>query len=137
MQRKWIVTLLANALVTFAASCSKKSPSMTTPPTDWPSLSEFPAVTGRPATQQDVSAGHAVFVLQDSGRAIGESIPISLPQYAWHTGDDGLRTPCILIQAEQARGQQLGGAVMLPERGFMAGMFTEFHLLGTTPPLQP
>ena len=110
---------------------------MTTPPTDWPPLSEFPAVTGRAATQQDVSAGSAVFVLQDSGQAIGEPISTQLPQYAFHLDEDGTRTPCILIQAEHARGQRLGGAVMLPDRGIMAGMFGEFELLGTTPPKQP
>ena len=72
--------------VLFAAAsllaCSKKPQLNPLPKLAWPPLSEFAAVSGRPATTEDVSAGRAAFVLQEAGRSIGEPIDISVPQYA-------------------------------------------------------
>ena len=92
-------------------------------------------MSGRAATAEDVSAGRAVFVLQDAGKPIGEPMAITVPQYALHRDEEsGTQTPCVIIQAEQARGQRVIGACMLPDRSFMAGLFPGFDLLGTTPP---
>jgi len=113
-------------------ACNKKP--LATPNMTWPPLSEFPAVSGRAATAEDVSAGRAVFVLQDSGNPIGEPISMPVPQYALHRDEQsGKQTPCVIIQAEHARGQRVVGACMLPDRSIMAGLFPEFELLGTTP----
>ncbi|WP_147263241.1 hypothetical protein [Roseimicrobium gellanilyticum] len=100
----------------------------------WPPLSEFAFVSGRAATAEDVSAGRAVFVLQDTGQPIGEPINIIVPQYALHRDEvSGTQTHCVIIQAEQARGQRLVGACVLSDHSVMAGLFSEFELLGTTP----
>jgi hypothetical protein len=117
------------------AGCGEKKITITEPPMSWPPLSEFTAVTNRPATQADVAEGSAVFVLQDQGQPIGEPIDIVLPQYALHVDQEAnTKTPCVLIQAEQARGQMVAGARILPDRSIMAGLYGEFELLGSTPP---
>ena len=101
----------------------------------WPPLSDFPAVSGRAATGEDVSAGRAVFVAADAGKPIGEPLPITVPQYAFQrSADAGERVPCVIIQAEQARDQQLVGAVLLPKRTFVVGALREFDLLGKALP---
>ena len=74
-------------------------------------------------------------MLQDTGQTIGEPIAITIPQYAFHRDEQtGTRQPCVVIQAEQARGQRLIGAASLSDGSLMAGLFHEFELLGTTPP---
>ncbi len=101
----------------------------------WPALSEFAFVSGKAATTEDISAGRAAFVLQDAGGPIGEPLDISVPQYAIYRNEEsGTQTPCVIIQAEQARGQRLIGASMLPARSFTVGLLSNFELLGTTPP---
>lgn len=102
----------------------------------WPPLSEFNAVTGRAATAEDVAAGSAVFVMQDdSGQPIGNAINIAVPQYGAHIDpDSGLSEPCVIIQAEEARGQRLIGAYTLPDRKLYAGLFNDFQLFGTHVP---
>lgn len=115
--------------------CTERKLHVTTPNMIWPSLSEFSAVTNRPATEADVAEGRAVFVVQD-GR--GQPIDLALPQYAYHLdAESGSKVPCILIQAEQAQGQKLAGARMLPDRSIFAGFFGEFELLGSIPPSPP
>lgn len=101
----------------------------------WPSLTQFSATTGRAATAKDVDNGSAVFVLSNSGKPIGTPINIVLPQYALHVDSEtGVKTPCIVIQAEQANGQKLIGAYLLPEMELFAGLYSEFVLLGTNIP---
>jgi len=101
----------------------------------WPALSEFKSTSHKAATTSEVSAGAAVFVLQDAGKPIGHPIDIELPQYAFHVdADSGEKRPCVVIQAEEARGQRLIGAYVLPERTLLAGFYNEFQLLGTSPP---
>jgi len=126
--------ILLLAIASFPA-CSKKPNLKPLPKVTWPTLSEFAFISDRAATTEDVSEGRAVFVLQDAGKPIGEPIGIPVPQYAIHRDKEtGTQTPCVIIQAEQARGQRLIGASMLPHRSIMAGFLQEFELLGTTPP---
>jgi hypothetical protein len=130
--RRSLFTLAAAGIV---AACGKKTTYHNPPSMNWPSLTQFEAVTKRAANQDDVSAGRAVFVLQDAGKPIGEPIDIVLPQYALHIDEEAkTKSPCILIQAEHARGQRIGGAVMLPDETLMAGTLAEFELLGEAPP---
>jgi hypothetical protein len=97
---------------------------------DWPSLSEYNCTTGRPATEADVHAGRAVFVV--SG---GRPVPIRLPQYAFHIDQETRRrTPCIVIQAEEASGMKLVGCRELPAGPDAVGLLDEFELLGSHPP---
>jgi len=101
----------------------------------WPRLAEFKATSHRAATEADVTAGAAVFVLKDAGKPIGQPIDIVLPQYAIHVDSKtGEKLYCIVIQAEEARGQRMIGAYILPRREPYAGFFAEFRLLGITPP---
>ena len=51
----------------------------------WPALSSVAVISGRVATEDDVKAGHAVFVARDGdGNLIGTPLDIQLPQYAVH-----------------------------------------------------
>jgi hypothetical protein len=82
-----------------------------------------------------VEAGKAVFALQDQGTPIGKPLGIRVPQYAFHL-EEGTRrrTPCIIIQAEEARRQKLLGCRRLPDNALLAGKLNEFELLGDKPP---
>ena len=98
----------------------------------WPKLQEFAATTGRPASEEDVKLGAAVFVLKDGEQPIGKPINIPLPQYAFHVNQEsGRRTPCVIIQAEEARDQKFVGAIQLPNKEPLVAFLFEFELLGT------
>lgn len=100
----------------------------------WPSLTDYPCTVGRAATSNDVSAGRAVFVLQADGQPIGQALSITVPQYAFHIDEETKqRTPCIIIQAEEARGQRLIGCRTLPGGQITAALFHEFEFLGDNP----
>jgi hypothetical protein len=116
------------------SGCSKKV-EVSPEPIQWPPLSNYPGVSGRAATTADVDAKKAVFVLQADGQPIGRPLAIKVPQYAFHI-EEGTkhRTPCVIIQAEEARGQQLIGCRKLPEGELLVAMVSEFELLGETPP---
>jgi len=125
---KRIITILAAMLPALAPAKDKMAPV-------WPDLKSVACVSGRPATKDDVAAGRAVFVLQDHGAPIGEAMKIEVPQYAYHLeADTKERTPCVIIQAEQARGQKLIGCKLLEKGGMMAGLFSEFVLMGDKVP---
>jgi len=97
----------------------------------WPDLSSVQSVTGRAATAEDVQAGAAVFVLQSDGKSIGSPIGIDIPQYAIHTDvDSGQKSKVVVIQAEQASGQNLIGAKIVGTSEFLVGFVHEFKLLG-------
>lgn len=102
---------------------------------DWPPLAGFSGVTGRPATEEDVKAGRAVFVVTSSGVPIGVPLGIVVPQYALHRDEEtGEVTPCVVVQAEQAGPERLVGCLLLPGRDLFAGKLAEFTLLGINPP---
>jgi len=119
------------------AACDKRSEVVATSntPLSWPPLAEFHYVSGRAATEDDISAGRAAFVLQDAGKSIGAPIAIAIPQYAFYRDEkSGVREPCIVIQAEEARGQKVIGAASISDRSLKVGLFQDFELLGTTSP---
>jgi hypothetical protein len=100
----------------------------------WPDLESVSYIRDRAATKEDVEAGRAVFVLSDEGVSIGAPLDIPVPQYSFHVDQEsGTRTPCVIIQAEEARGQKFIGCRLL-DGSIMAGTFPEFVLLGATPP---
>jgi hypothetical protein len=116
--------------------CSKHTDiTMSLPPIQWPSLKDYPSISGRAATTNDVAANRAVFVLESGGRVIGHPLDIKIPQYAFHIDEQThKRTPCVIIQAEEAKGQQIIGARTLPDGSAMAALYREFEFLGDTPP---
>jgi len=125
---KRIISILASF---FAASVSAKDE----PHPVWPDLKGIECVSGRAATREDVDSGRAVFVLMDADKPIGIPIKIRLPQYAFHVdAETKKRTPCVVIQAEEARGQKLIGCRILSGGKIMAGFLAEFILLGEKAP---
>jgi len=98
---------------------------------EWPDLSGVMSVSGRAATTEDVQVGAAVFVLQAEGINIGVPIGIETPQYAIHTDvDSGQKSKVVVVQAEQASGQNLIGAKIVGTSEFLVGFVHEFKLLG-------
>ncbi|NKC00305.1 MAG: hypothetical protein GKR90_17715 [Pseudomonadales bacterium] len=101
----------------------------------WPELSNFSFVSGRAATDTDAKAGSAAFVLKANDVVVGEPLDLEIPQYAVHVNvETGARTRVVLIQAEGFEGMKILGAIEVDSGGTMAGLFTEFELLGTRIP---
>jgi hypothetical protein len=104
----------------------------------WPELPTSGFVTGRPATEEDVKSGNAVFVLRSGGRLVGTPLKLEIPQYAIHIDvESGEQTPGFIIQAESAGDQSIIGFRVLPSRTALAGTLPEFKLLGTKRPTTP
>jgi len=102
---------------------------------EWPSLSKIKYVSGRVATEQDINEGAAVFLLQSEGVNIGQPINITLPQYAIHTdGDTGGKSKVVVIQAEEANGQRVVGALIISNNEYLAALYNEFEFLGNEKP---
>jgi hypothetical protein len=60
---------------------------------------------------------------------------VEIPQYAIHTeGDTGEKSRVVIIQAEEANGQQVVGAKVVGTDEFIAGLYIEFDFLGKTKP---
>lgn len=103
----------------------------------WPELSTVGHVKGRVATEADVTAGNAVFLLQSKeGSPNGTPLGIDIPQYAIHTDEQtGEQTAGVVIQAEEAaHGQKAVGFVAIGSHEHRAGLLHEFTLLGTNKP---
>lgn len=101
----------------------------------WPDLSTIKFVSERAATEEDINQGAAVFLLQSDGKNIGRPLNIEIPQYAIHTdGETGEKSNVVVIQAEEANGQQVVGAIVIESNDHMAGLLNEFELLGKVQP---
>jgi hypothetical protein len=98
----------------------------------WPSLPKSEYVAGRVATTADVEAGRAVFVAEKEGIPIGKPAKVTLPQYAWHR-DGTKKVAVVVIQAEDVGPQRILGAKKVAG-GYLAGLASEFELLGQEPP---
>jgi hypothetical protein len=123
-------------IVVAVYGCAKEEP-VNLPSSLWPPLSGQKCISGRAATAADVDAGNAVFVLQAEGQPIGKPLGIKIPQYAFHLEEGtGRRTPCVIIQAEEARGQRMIGCRMLYKGELLAATLAEFELLGEKPAAQ-
>jgi len=101
----------------------------------WPDLSMIKYMSQRSATEADINDGAAVFLLQSEGVNIGAPMSLDIPQYAIHTdGETGEISNVVVIQAEEANGQQVTGAFVVGSNKFMAGLVNEFKLLGKSKP---
>lgn len=102
----------------------------------WPDLMRIGHVTGRVATQDDVSAGNAAFAIQNSsGHPGSKPIRLTIPQYAMYVDrDTGHEVPVIVIQAEDRAGAKLAGFRLVGGDGFGACLLSELRLLGTKRP---
>jgi len=120
--RVWLATLLL-VLGTSAA-----------PAQAWPPLPSTGFVSGRPATDQDVVDGNAVFVLKQYGTYFGKPLAIAIPQYAyWNKKGEQQPVPVIVIQAEQERNLKIFGIRDLDGKVWTVKE-TDLQLLGATPP---
>lgn len=104
-----------------------------TVPVHWPPLPAKGFVSGRPATDDDVKAGDAVFVLKAYGGYFGKPMNIAIPQYAYFTKRGAKPVPVIVIQAEIGKGIKLFGVRDFDGKTDTARDY-EIQLLGTTPP---
>ena len=100
---------------------------------NWPPLPTSGFVSGRTATDEDVTAGNAVFVLKAYGTYFGKAMDITIPQYAFLTKAGEKPVPVIVVQAEIGKGIKLFGVRGLDGDKSTARDF-ELKLLGTKPP---
>jgi hypothetical protein len=103
------------------------------PAVNWPPLPAKGFVSGRTATDEDVTAGNAVFVLKAYGTYFGKAMDVTVPQYAWFTKRGAKTKPVIVVQAEFGKGIKLYGVRGLDGEPDTARDY-ELQLLGTTPP---
>lgn len=102
----------------------------------WPDLPKTCFVSGRAATNMDVDAGCAAFLINVKGRAAGTPIKMDIPQYALHIDEaTGKETPVILIQAEQNGEIKAVGYKELGTEQLGAALLREVRLLGTQKPI--
>jgi hypothetical protein len=118
--RGWLATLLV--LLSAAAALAQA----------WPALPTTGFVSGRPATDQDVAAGNAAFVLKQYGVYFGKPLDIAIPQYAYLLRKGG-PVPVIVIQAEQERNLKLFGVRDL-DGNTATVKDSDLQLLGANPP---
>ncbi len=119
------------------AKATPSIPSSAVSEVTWPPLPTDGFVSGRAATNEDVKAGRAAFSLQSAGRVIGQPLPITVPQYAFHVSQSGVRTPGIIIQAEVGLGIPMLGIRTLADGTVLGALQWEFVLLGTSVPASP
>ena len=98
----------------------------------WPALPRDGFLSGRAATEADVKAGRAVFVLEGNGTVVGEPLGITIPQYA-RFKDKSKVVPAVVIQAETLNGQPLIGLRLL-DGTYAMDLLAEVELLGTDTP---
>lgn len=98
----------------------------------WPNIEDINVIFDRAASEEDVAAGLAVFVLKsDDGVIIGQPVDMVLPQYAYHINTETHeRTPCVIVQAEEVNGQQFCGCVSVINGSLLVGLIGEFELHG-------
>lgn len=102
---------------------------------EWPDLDSFGYVAGRAANEQDVMAGKAAFLLQSGDETLGTPVDITIPQYALHIdAASQTETPGVIIQAEEANGEQLAGFIPFHTEVPIATSLREFRLLGQNKP---
>ena len=104
-----------------------------TPAVNWPPLPDKGFVSGRTATDEDITAGNAVFVLKAYGTYFGKTMDVAVPQYAWFTKRGEKPVPVIVVQAEIGKGIKLFGVRGLDGKTDTARDY-EIQLLGKTPP---
>ncbi|MFZ3361277.1 MAG: hypothetical protein WA177_21235 [Xanthobacteraceae bacterium] len=123
-----IFLLLVGASTTLAQTSPPSSASQA-----WPPLPTSGFVSGRPATDQDIADGNAVFVLKAYGSYFGQPMDIVIPQYAYMTKRGQNSVPVIVVQAEVGGGIKLFGVRTFGGVKATARDY-ELRLLGTKPP---
>jgi hypothetical protein len=104
----------------------------------WPDLSAIGFVSGRAATDADVQAGNAAFVLKEGGVPAGIPLDLPVPQYAIHVdAETGWQTAGVVIQAEEAGSLSIVGMLVLRDGSHLVGRLGEFTLLGIVKPETP
>lgn len=102
---------------------------------EWPDLSDQCSVKGRPANDQDVNSGCAVFVIKGNDDSSGVPMNIEVPQYAFHIDERaGSESPVIVIQAEEKSGMRVIGYKDVGSGRFGAALLREMRLCGTKKP---
>ncbi len=104
-----------------------------TAPVNWPPLPTKGFVSGRQATDEDVNAGNAIFVLKAYGGYFGKPMNVTIPQYAYLIKAGEKPVPVIVVQAEIGKGIKLFGVRGLDGDKSTARDY-ELKLLGTKPP---
>jgi len=100
-----------------------------------PSLAAVDHVSGRLATEADIDAGAAIFMLQVDGKRIGTPMDLDVPQYAIHNDSlSGQKMSVIVVQAEETGDQKVIGALGCASNEFSIGLIGDFELLGTSRP---
>ena len=100
---------------------------------NWPPLPTTGFVSGRAATDRDVTEGNAVFALRAYGVPFGKPLDIVIPQYAYLIKNGQQKTPVIVVQAEEGKGIKIFGIRDLDGKAATAKE-SELQLLGTHPP---
>src|ERR1700728_412281 len=75
----------------------------------WPPLPATGFISGRAATDEDVAAGNALFVLKGYGTYFGKPLDIVIPEYAYLIKKGAKPVPVIVVQAESGGGIKLFG----------------------------
>lgn len=99
---------------------------------EWPALPVKGFISGRPATEQDVANGNAIFVAKVGNAVIGKPISVTIPQFAYWRDAAGKKVPVVIVQAEEASGMRLFGFRDAAGKDHVATE-PELDLLGTTP----
>ncbi len=123
-------TRIAAFLLVFGVAAAASAQSA---PVNWPPLPTKGFVSGRQATDEDVTADNAVFVLKAYGTYFGKPMDITIPQYAYLTKAGQKPVPVIVVQAEIGKGIKLFGVRGLDGDKSTARDY-ELKLLGTKPP---
>jgi hypothetical protein len=99
----------------------------------WPPLPTAGFISGRPATDADVAAGNAIFVLKAYGSYFGKPLDIVVPQYAYLTKRGAKPVPVIVVQAEVGKGMKVYGVRAFDGDKSVVRDY-ELQLLGVKPP---
>jgi hypothetical protein len=99
----------------------------------WPTLPATGFVSGRPATDKDITDGNALFVLKAHGVYFGKPLDIVIPQYAYLLTKGDKPVPVIVVQAERERSIKLFGVRAQNGEVFVVKE-PELQLLGAKPP---
>ena len=122
-------TLLSNIIIISILSFSALT---TAEEMAYPPLPTEGFVSGRIATQEDVTKGDAAFATLPEQKVVRQAIPIPVPQYAIYRGGE-TRQLVFVIQVEKVNGKVTIGARSAEGGDVLIGTPTDFMLLGKTP----
>jgi hypothetical protein len=76
---------------------------------EWPPFQPGDRMLDRPATEEDIAAGRAAFVVRDeSGRLVGSPVKMGMPRLGFYTDGEERRIG-LAVQVEAVRGQVMVG----------------------------